>query len=109
MNEKEAIESLKDFYNNKLERDKLEINYINGGFKLGSLYKNIEINGAIEAVLNLIEKQQTEIEKKHKIIDLMAEQLVGLAIYDEDKEEPIIPKNEEEVIEYFNQKIEKGE
>ena len=71
-----------------------------GSFDLGDFNYD-----TIETVLNLIEKQQEEIEKKDKIIDLMAEEIASYNHYEalgklEDKED---------VIEYFNQKIEKGE
>ena len=57
---------------------------------------------AIETVLE-------EVEKKDKIIDLMAEQLAGLAIFDIDKDEPLILGDKEEIKEYFTKKAEKGE
>ena len=57
---------------------------------------------AIETVLE-------ELEKKDKIIDLMAEQLAGLAIFDIDKDEPLILGDKEEIKEYFTKKAEKGE
>ena len=57
---------------------------------------------AIETVLS-------ELEKKDKIIDLMAEQLAGLAIFDIEKDEPLILGDKEEIKEYFTKKAEKGE
>lgn len=62
---------------------------------------NIE-QQAIETVLS-------ELEKKDKIIDLMAEQLAGLAIFDIDKDEPLILGDKEEIKQYFKEKAEKGE
>ena len=56
----------------------------------------------LEAVLNLL-------EKKEKQIDLMAEQLAGLAIFDIEKDEPLILRDKEEIKEYFTKKAEKGE
>ena len=56
---------------------------------------------AIETVLE-------ELEKKDKIIDLMAEQLAGLAIFDIDKDESLILRDKEEIKEYFTKKVEKG-
>ena len=75
---------------------------------------------AIFTVLNLIEKQQIElietkehnrqlskeIEKKDKIIDLIAEQLAGLAIFDIEKDEPLILGDKEDVKQYFKEKVE---
>ena len=43
-------------------------------------------------------------EKKDKIIDLMAEQLAGLTIWNNEKEEPLILADKEEVIKYFEKK-----
>ena len=54
---------------------------------------------AIETVLS-------ELEKKDKIIDLMAEQLAGLAIFDIEKDEPLILGDKEEVKQYFKEKVE---
>ena len=59
-----------------------------------------------------IEKQAidtvlSELEKKDKIIDLMAEQLAGLAIFDIDKDESLILGDKEEIKEYFTKKVEK--
>lgn len=38
-------------------------------------YTNSQIDSYIQTILNLIEKQQKELEKKDKIIDLMADRL----------------------------------
>ena len=54
---------------------------------------------AIETVLS-------ELEKKDKIIDLMAEQLAGLAIFDIDKDESLILRDKEEIKQYFKEKVE---
>ena len=56
----------------------------------------------IEIVLNML-------KEKDKIIDLMAEQLAGLTIWDSDKEEPLILADKEDVIEYFERKENKDE
>ena len=60
-----------------------------------------------------IEKQAidtvlSELEKKDKIIDLMAEQLAGLAIFDIEKDEPLILGDKEEIKQYFKEKVEDG-
>ena len=67
--EKEAIEMLKRidvkfFLNGSIEQS---------NFIIGEADK---VNNSIEIVLNLIQKQQAELEKKDKIIDKMAEKLV---------------------------------
>ena len=72
------------------------------------IYKNtlLKISEAIETVLNLIQEQEKEIEKKDKQIDLMAKQLAGLTIFDIDKEEPLILGDKEEIKQYFERKVE---
>ena len=47
-----------------------------------------------------------ERKKQNKIIELMSEQLEGLVIWNDEKQEPLILMNEEEVIEYFKKKVE---
>lgn len=54
---------LKDFQKGKIEKDKLE--HYRGSYKMGYFY-TVDIQEAIETVLS-------ELEKKDKIIDLMAE------------------------------------
>lgn len=46
----------------------------------------------------------TMLEKKEKIIDLMSEQLAGLAIFNIDKDETLILGDKEEVKQYFEDK-----
>ena len=63
-------------------------------------YEEKEIAGYIETILNLIEKQQKELEKKDKIIDLMAEKICFfdidlLASFD----------NEIQCVDYFTKKV----
>jgi hypothetical protein len=53
-------------------------------------------------VLNLIQKQD-------KIIDKMAEQLAGLAIWNDNIEEALILGDKEEVKEYFKKVVEEDE
>lgn len=75
----------------------------------------------IKTVLSELEKKDTvskkqynhlkkslkgQIKKKDKVIDLMAEQLGGLAIFDIEKEEPLILGDKEEVKQYFYKKAE---
>ena len=45
--------------------------------------------------------------KKNKIIDLMAEQLAGLTIWNNEKEEPLILTDKEDVIKYFKEIVER--
>ena len=46
-------------------------------------------------------------KRQEKIIDLMSEQLAGMAIFDNDIEEPIILGDKEEVKKYYEEKIKK--
>ena len=57
---------------------------------------------SIETVLNLIDKQ-------NKVIDKESEQLAGLTIWNNNKEEPLILGNKEEVKKYYFRKVEKDE
>ena len=65
MTKEQAIEILKCFKDNEIQRDKLEIDNRCGGWKIGRIYKSLELNTAIEAVLSML-------EEKDKQIDLMA-------------------------------------
>lgn len=120
MTKEQAIEILKCFKDNKIQRDKLEIDNRCGGWKIGRIYKSLELNTAIETVLSILEEQEKEnrksveqiyddyqdigkmafnysdkIEKQNKIIDLMAEKIY---------EEGIVWDNKEEVKQYFENK-----
>lgn len=71
----------------------------------------------IETVLNMLKKKDKtkkaliqsrnkykEIaKKKDQIIDLMATQLAGLTIWNNEKEEPLILTDKEDVIKYFEE------
>ena len=69
-----------------------------------------ELNDFIFFALKEVEKEnqklKTELKKKDKIIDLIAEQLAGLAIFDIEKDEPLILGDKEEVKQHFNEKVE---
>lgn len=126
--EKKAIEILKWFKDNEIQRDKLEIDNRCGGWKIGRIYKSLELNTAIETVLSILEEQEKKIadlqksveqiyddyqdigkmafnysdkiEKQNKIIDLMAEKIY---------EEGIVWDNKEEVKQYFENKAKESE
>ena len=93
-----------------------------------TLYSQEEMDKDIDKVLSLTKEQQEEIAKYEKIykeydcyrwvkelnkkdkqINLMAEQLAGLTIWNNEKEEPIILGSKEEVIEYFENKVNSSE
>lgn len=86
--EKKAIEILKWFKDNEIQRDKLEIDNRCGGWKIGRIYKSLELNTAIETVLSML-------EEKDKTIDLMAEKIF---------KEGIVWENKEEAKQYFENK-----
>ena len=122
--EQEAIEILEGMVKSYIEADKCGLS--NNDFKH-------EIR-AMQTVLNMIKEKDKEIKiQKHKktyarqniifknkqlgqlrknnkrlkkIIDLMAEQLAGLTIWDIEKDEPVIPGNKEDVIKFFERKAE---
>lgn len=60
----------------------------------------------IDILLQYIDHLEKRIEKQEKIINEMAIQISGLAIFDIEKDEPIILKSEEEVKQYFEEKVE---
>ena len=67
----------------------------------------ISIIPSYEETIKELEKQLFEQQEgKEKIIDLMAEQLAGLAIFDIDKDETLILGNKEAVKQYYKQKSE---
>lgn len=76
MTKEQAIEILKCFKDNKIQRDKLEIDNRCGGWKIGRIYKSLELNTAIETVLSML-------EEKDKIIEQMTYYIMNLDI-DED-------------------------
>ena len=62
----------------------------------------IKENFRLKNQLDLVDAKNIE---KDKIIDLMAEQLGGLAIFDIDKNETLILGDKEEVKQYFKDKV----
>ena len=69
-------------------------------------------NGTINALQSALKERTEErdrkddiIAKQNKIIDLMTEQLAGLTIWDNEKEEPLILKDKEEVKQCFERKV----
>lgn len=57
---------------------------------------------AIETVLSMLEQQD-------RVIDLMSEQLTGLAIFDIDRDQTLILGDKEEVEQYFENKAKEVE
>lgn len=64
--------------------------------------------GAIDTVLSLIKEQEEEIEKKDKIIDLMAFNLADYVMYyeyDKCRNPEMIKNKAEEIKQYFENKV----
>lgn len=55
--------------------------------------------------INITCEDLTAIEHLIKIINDMAEQLVGLTIWDNEKEEPVILTQEKEVLDFFRKRV----
>ena len=64
--DKKELEVLNKFINNEMQKDKLERDTRCGGWKIGDVYKYLELNVAIEKALK-------ELDKQNKIIDKMAD------------------------------------
>ena len=98
--EQEVKEILNKFKNNETQRDKLERGR-DGGWKIGDIYKHLELNPAIETALSMLKEKDKEIEKykylyqkaldntvkadrenikKDKQIDFMSEYIASLDI-----------------------------
>lgn len=89
------------------KEEKKAIDKITRQIVIGKCSKNIGIPvyiSDLEIVLNLIEKQQEQLQEKDKVINIMGEQLAGLTIFDNDIEIPLILGDKSEVIEYFTKK-----
>ena len=78
--QEEAIEILNKFKNNEMQRDKLEISR-DGGWKIGDIYKFLELNPAIETVLSMLKEKDKEIEKYKNMIIEHKKQLRQSGIY----------------------------
>ena len=62
---------------------------------------------AIKMVLKTLKKERSIIKELRRIIDLMSEQLAGIAIFDNNIEEPLILGDKEKVKKYYEEKIKK--
>ena len=68
-----------------------------------------EAKRLFEAIMKIADERdelKKKAEEQNKIIDLMSEQLAGLAIFDIEKDEPLILGDKEEVKQYFKEKVE---
>ena len=96
MNEEEVIERLNRYKTIKV---------LYGNTFAMHLEQLEQLKNDIDTVLNLLETQKAEIEKKDKIINEMAEYIIDLIKYNNSEEE----RDKEEIKEYFTKKAEKGE
>lgn len=67
----ENIEILEKFKNNEMQRDKLERDGRCGGWKIGDIYKCLELDNAIDNILSDYKRVLKENEELHKEIDRM--------------------------------------
>lgn len=63
------------------------------------------LKGIINKQNTELAEKNAEIEKLNRQIDFMAEQLAGLTIWDNEKEEPLILTDKEEVKQYIERKV----
>ena len=84
----------------KLTADNEAINYLKDCFNKDFI--EITVDGEKKIFVS-----EEKLKEKDKIIDLMAEQLAGLAIFDIEKDEPLVLGDKEEVKQYFTNKVEK--
>lgn len=78
MTKEEAIEILKSFKDNEMQRDKLEIDNRCGGWKIGRIYKSLELNVSIEIVLSMLKEKDEEIEMLKDIKEIAESKVTEL-------------------------------
>ena len=76
----EDIKILEKFKNNEMQRDKLERDNRCGGWKIGDIYKHLELNIAIENLLQDYERQKQRNEEHQKINGELREKVKELEI-----------------------------
>ena len=72
----ENIEILEKFKNNEMQRDKLERDGRCGGWKIGDIYKCLELDNAIEHILSDYKRVLKKNEQLNKKVDLMENYMV---------------------------------
>ena len=112
MDIEEDIKILEKFKNNEMQRDKLERDSRCGGYKIGDIYKKLELNIAIERILAEREEDKKRIEELEDENRVQRHQI--MTVYDngyvhKDKiKDDYIPKQKvKEKIEENNKLIEK--
>ena len=71
MTKEQAIEILKCFKDNEIQRDTLEIDNRCGGWKIGRIYKSLELNTAIETVLSMLKEKDNIIASKDRLLSVL--------------------------------------
>lgn len=114
----ESVENLKDILHSEIEEVSKRFN--NGTETLDDLINNyrhlkikFEMKNGTEQDLDVVElkyykKLIEEIKKQQNITNDMAEQMAGLTIWNNEKEEPLILMDQQEVIDHFTNKYEEG-
>ena len=69
----EAIQISDKFANNEMQRDKLERDNRCGGWKIGDIFKHLELNIAITTVLKELKRLREETIEKDKIREKIEE------------------------------------
>ena len=79
--------------------------------ELDSIYKALDIERGVARPRTdkIIRALKNTIQSQARQIDLMAEQLAGLTIWDTEEDEPLILTDKEEVINYFENKVNSSE
>ena len=96
----EGIEDILSLLNMVEEKDKIINEQLKENVKLQS-----ELNEGNNRCMILANNDKF----KEQVIDLMAEQLAGLTIWNTEKDEPLILTDKEEVINYFENKVNSSE
>ena len=76
-NIEDDVKVLEKFMNNEMQRDKLERDIRCGGWKMGDIYKHLELNPAIKNILSereqdkeRIKELESKLEEANKQLDL---------------------------------------
>ncbi len=91
MDIEEDIKILEKFKNNEMQRDKLERDSRCGGWKIGDIYKKIELNIAIDHILAEREEDKKRIQELEVLEDDLKDKRIVYADTPE-FEEKFIPK-----------------
>ena len=101
MTKEQAIEALKE---HKEQIDKLKKHNDELLRKLKNRVKEVTKLEKYSLYKEEFSRLNKQLQNKDKIIDLMSEQLAGLAIFNIDKDETLLLNDKEEVKQYFENK-----